>query len=254
MQGGTSAASTAGTSGFPSESKLASGSTESPTPKKPSNTRRTPNRVGRRYQLAAELITALPWLGRASRDRIAWVTRHVADAGWSATEVCAYLQQMPLGSDDTIRRPSGALARRLKGAVRLLATPAARRRCVEAMQASRAAEQQRHNRAHYENFGGDGPRTAVARREWDRAQALIRQRTTAMLPAVDETDLITTDKPGIDLESLTRAEVIDMRAAAAQDPDVIGLAIDLMGEDQARRLYTNTAVNRYLADQQTTHA
>lgn len=61
---------------------------------------------------------------------------------------------------------------------------------------------------------------------------------------------ITADTTAMALEDLTPAEVIDLRATAAKDPDVIGLAIDLMGEEKARRLYTNAAVDRFKASQE----
>ncbi|WP_234427269.1 ArsR/SmtB family transcription factor, partial [Streptomyces capuensis] len=72
MQGGTSASSPTGLTHSPSESKLASGQDDSPTPKKPKRAKRTLNRVGRRYQLARELIQQIGWLTGASVPRIAW--------------------------------------------------------------------------------------------------------------------------------------------------------------------------------------
>ncbi|MFF9632937.1 helix-turn-helix domain-containing protein, partial [Streptomyces fradiae] len=143
MQVGTSALSTTGTSTVPPESKLASGQAKSPTPKKSSRGPQALNRVGRRYQLAAQLIAQVPWLGRASRPRIAWIVRHVADAGWTALEVQAVAEATPLTAAD-VRRPSGMLAHRLKGAVELFTTVERRRTAVVAWQESRAAEQARH--------------------------------------------------------------------------------------------------------------
>ncbi|MFD3920242.1 transcriptional regulator [Streptomyces sp. NPDC058595] len=130
MQGGTRSSSPTGTPTPPSESKLASGKKHSPTPKqrKPKALRKL-NRVGRRYQLARELITLVPWMSRASVRRIAWVIRHVADAGWSADEVRAVIDQIAVS--DTVHRPSGYLARRLTGAHELWNTPARRRQLVE---------------------------------------------------------------------------------------------------------------------------
>lgn len=142
MQGGTSASSTTGTSISPSESKLASGKKPSPTPKQQKRGPRKLNRVGRRYQLAGELITLLPWMNRASVRRIAWVIRHVADAGWSVDEVRAVIDQMQIS--DTVHRPSGYLARRLTGAHDLWNTPARRKHLVDDWRDTKRATADRH--------------------------------------------------------------------------------------------------------------
>nr|WSX25630.1 helix-turn-helix domain-containing protein [Streptomyces tubercidicus] len=247
MEGGTSASSTAGTTTYPPESKLASGTSNCPTPKIPKQrTRHALNRIGRRHQLARELVAQVPWLGNANPARIAWVAREVADAGWSADEVRAYLSQFAIGDGQGMRRPSGVLARRLRGATRLLRTPQARQECVQAWRDSRQATRGEHDRAQYETFG-PGPSSPSIQR---LAQQAFRRIADAQ--RTEETVMyeITADTTAMTLEDLTRDEVIDLRAAAAKDPDVIGLAIDLMGEDKARRLYTNAAVDRYKASQE----
>lgn len=247
MQGGTSDSSTAGTSTYPPESKLASGTSDCPTPKIPQQrARRALNRVGRRHQLARELVAQVPWLGRANTARIAWVAREVADAGWSADEVRAYLDQFALGDHEGIRRPSGVLARRLRGATRILRTPQARQECVQAWRDSQQATRGEHDRAQYETFG-PGPSNASVQRLVQEAFRRIPTQQDQEAVLLEE---ITVDSPAMALEDLTREEVIDMRTAAAKDPDLIGMAIDLMGEDQARRLYTNIAVDRYVANQE----
>ncbi|MFG2532797.1 winged helix-turn-helix domain-containing protein [Streptomyces sp. NPDC048516] len=251
MQGGTSGSSSAGTSTYPPENKLASGTSDSPTPQIPKQrARRALNRVGRRYQLAQELIQTIPWLGNTNTARVAWVAREVADAGWSADETRAYLDQFALGPADGMRRPTGVLARRLKGATRILRTPQARQECLNAWRESRQATRAEHDATQYETFG-PGPSSA-------HVQELVAEafRRTQPRPATDEECIgeYSADSPIVALEDLTRDEVIDMRAAAAKDPSVIGLAIDLIGEHQARRLYTNAAVNRNQAEQETAHA
>lgn len=130
MQGGTSALSPTGTPTPPSESKLEGGKKSSPAPKQqqPKASRKL-NYVGRRYQLARELITLVPWMSRASVRRIAWVIRHVSDAGWTCDEVRAVIDQIAVTC--TVHRPSGYLARRLTGAHELWNTPARRRQLVE---------------------------------------------------------------------------------------------------------------------------
>ncbi|KFG02568.1 hypothetical protein IQ62_01225, partial [Streptomyces scabiei] len=133
MQGGTSTGSSTAGTHSPSEAKLASGSSQSPTPKSSKRGQRTLNRVGRRYQLARELIQMVPWLSRASAPRIAWIIRHAADAGWTALEVQAIAEWEPVHADDA-RRPSGLLAYRLGDRHQLFDTPAKRRTAVQAWQ------------------------------------------------------------------------------------------------------------------------
>ncbi|WP_436766119.1 helix-turn-helix domain-containing protein [Streptomyces sp. URMC 123] len=142
MGGGSCSVSSAGTPSFPPESKLASGQSDSPTPKKVKRGRRKLNAVGRRFQLAAELIRRVPWLGRASVPRIAWIVREVADAGWTAEQVIAFLDCGD--APGTVHRPSGFLAGRLAGAVALWPTEEGRERAVQAYRDSRRAEKARH--------------------------------------------------------------------------------------------------------------
>ena len=147
MQGGTSTVSTTGITRSPSESKLASGDHQSPTPKTSSSKTgpRKLNKVGRRYQLARQLITQVPWLAGASRQRIAWIIRHVADADWTALEVQAIAEMGGPLTADHVRRCSGMLAHRLKGVHQLYPTPVQRQRLVADWQESRAAEHARHD-------------------------------------------------------------------------------------------------------------
>ncbi|MFJ8858164.1 cell wall protein [Streptomyces sp. NPDC102451] len=46
------------------------------------------------------------------------------------------------------------------------------------------------------------------------------------------------------IEGLSRAEVVDLRSAAAADPGLVLAAVDVLGEDQARRLYTQRLVRQ----------
>ncbi|MFZ3492006.1 transcriptional regulator [Streptomyces sp. 5.8] len=100
------------------------------------------NEVGRRFRLAAELIRRVGWLGGCSTPRIAWIVRHVADAGWTVDEVLAWLHAR--GEANDVRRPSGLLATLLKGAESLLDTPHKRAAAVEDWRDSRAAAERRH--------------------------------------------------------------------------------------------------------------
>ncbi|MDQ0847567.1 helix-turn-helix domain-containing protein [Streptomyces sp. V1I6] len=146
MQGGTSTSSATGSTRSPSESKLASGEHQIPTPKSSSESGpRKLNRVGRRYQLAQQLLTQVPWLAGASRARLAWILRHVADAGWTVLEVQAIAEMGgPLTAGD-VRRCSGMLGHRLKGVHQLYPTPVQRQRLVAHWQESRTAERARHD-------------------------------------------------------------------------------------------------------------
>ncbi|MER8002990.1 helix-turn-helix domain-containing protein [Streptomyces sp. NPDC095613] len=245
MQGGTSAVDSAGTTHSPSESKLASGSEQSPTPKKPKRGPRKLNKIGRRYQLAAELISRVPWLDGASRSRIAWIVRHVADAGWTALEVQAVAEDgAPLTAMD-VRRASGMLAHRLKGVHELYTTTARRETAVQAWQDSRIAERARH--AGYETLDGSGPARASVQRMYREARirCLTKPLTAADLDGAVEYDCDDTNR--VDIAALSRDEVIDLRAAAESNLDLIREAIPAMGEHDARRLYTNRLVDLALA-------
>ncbi|MEV3932371.1 MULTISPECIES: cell wall protein [unclassified Streptomyces] len=48
------------------------------------------------------------------------------------------------------------------------------------------------------------------------------------------------------IEGLSRAEVVDLRSAGAADPGLVRTAVDLLGEDEARRLYTHRLVRQAL--------
>ncbi|MCX4826682.1 helix-turn-helix domain-containing protein [Streptomyces sp. NBC_01142] len=231
----TSSSSTAGDLNSPSESKLASGQHKSPSPKKP--TRRTLNATGRRYQLAAELIQQVSWLGRAAVPRIAWIVRHVADAGWSTAEVIAVVGlEAPARR---VHRPSGFLANRLKGAHLLYDTPAKRAAIVDHWRDSRHAEHDRHA----EWWEGDcrRPASRAVAREVDAAFAQL-QRPSA--PAQEDRELAVGDDGLVDLEQLTRDEVIELRAAALKDPALVRATVHACGETYARRLFTSALVDQ----------
>ncbi|MEU5053539.1 helix-turn-helix domain-containing protein [Streptomyces sp. NPDC021096] len=237
MGDSSSSASTAGTTSFPPESKLASGQSKSPTPKKSSGKaggRRKLNAVGRRFQLAGELIRQVPWMGRASVPQIAWILREVADAGWTADEVIAFLD---LGdAPERVHRPSGFLAGRLKGAVALWPTAEGRARAVQAYRDSRRAEQARH-----QEWEGDwqGPKSPAVQRLVAEAFA---PRVAA--PAIQAGEGV--GQAPLVLEELTREQVLDWRTRAAKDHQIVFDHIDEYGEPSARRLFTNAFVDQVL--------
>ncbi|MGW5851850.1 helix-turn-helix domain-containing protein [Streptomyces sp. NPDC055254] len=205
MQVGSCSSSPAATTSLPSETTdIASGKSESPTRKKSGKqARRGINTVGRRYQLAAELIREIPWLGRASTPRIAWVVRHVADAGWNAAEVQAWLHAR--GEVDTVHRASGLLATLLRGAEQIARTPEARAGLVSDWRDSRIAAARRHQEL---EAVPQGPRSQAANAEW--MPYLSARRA---LPAdYDKTAGTVVDRNVG--SGLSASEVADMRALA----------------------------------------
>jgi hypothetical protein len=238
MQGGTSSGSSAAGTYSPSESKLASGEGKSTTPKSSKRGPRKLNQVGRRYQLARELTQTVPWLQGASVPRIAWIIRHVADAGWTGLEVQAAAERLPVPERGAFR-PSGLLASRLASCHLLYTTPARRQVLVEDWQDSRRAAQDRHDDAGFTDLG-EGPKSLAARRAWDEAFNVISGRLAADMP---ETELA----PLSSIDDLTRQEVIDLRLEGMQRPEVVLDMIAALGERDARRLYTNRLVDQTLA-------
>jgi len=238
MEGGSTGTSSADRTYLPSESKLASGQGKSTARKQGKRGPRKLNKIGRRYQLAKELIQTVPWLHGASIPRIAWIIRHVADAGWTALEVQAVAEQMPLSAYG-VKRQSGFLAYRIGGAHQLWNTKDRRRTAVEAWQDSRRAEQDRHTE--FAPAGPvAGPKSPAARRAMDEAFAAIQARLAPEMPEVELSPLGSID-------DLTRQEVIDLRAEAVGNPDLVLDMIRALGERDARRLYTNRVVDQSLA-------
>jgi hypothetical protein len=235
---GSSTSSPTGTSTLPSESKLASGKASSPVPKKPPTARRkrSLNAVGRRYQLAHELITQIPWLARAATQRIAWIVRHVADAGWTTAEVIAVISQEDPAQ--RVHRPSGFLAARLRGATELYNTPERRAAIVAWWQDSRRAEQARHT-----EWDGQwqAPTSRAVARQVNAAFSQLTLRTPA---EVDARTYELGEDGLVDLQQLTRHEIIDLRAAAQKDPLLIRTTIASCGETYARRLFSNRLVDQ----------
>jgi hypothetical protein len=238
MEGGSTGTSSADRTYSPSESKLASGTGKSTARKQGKRGPRKLNKIGRRYQLAKELIQIVPWLHGASIPRIAWIVRHVADAGWTALEVQAVAEQMPLSAYG-VKRQSGFLAYRIAGAHQLWTTKDRRRTAVEAWQDSRRAEQDRH--AEFAPAGPvAGPKSPAARRAMDEAFAAIQARLAPEMPQVELSPLGSID-------DLTRQEVIDLRAEADGNPGLVLDMVRALGERDARRLYTNRVVDQALA-------
>ncbi|MFE7616832.1 winged helix-turn-helix domain-containing protein [Streptomyces sp. NPDC057496] len=254
MQVGTSAVSSAGTTSFPPENKLASGETKSPTPKKSNGKtggRRKLNLVGRRYQLARELIQELDWLRGCSVPRIAWVVRNVADAGWTVTDVKGWLHLR--GEATRVRRGSGLLAVLLAGAETVLNTPEKRAGAIErwhgAQEAARLhrieqvrAERERHD------YGWDTPADTMLKHEMEHAFGQVKdaaRRSTAPVlgpaddsPALTNSPLQISDRERNEMRAQARAQF------AAGITDLITDTVAALGRDQADLIYGKDLVRR----------
>lgn len=236
MQVGTSGLSTAGTTSFPPESKLASGQSDSPTPKKVKRGRRKLNSVGRRFQLASELIRQVPWMGRAAVPRIAWILKEVSDAGWTADQVIAFLDCGD--APGVVHRPSGFLAGRLAGAVALWPTEEGRERAVQAYRDSRRAEKARH-----QEWEGDWtpPRSESVRR-------LVAAAFTPQQPQYDLPDAHQdAGESGPDVPG--EEELKEFRAVAWQEymlgrPDQVVTTLNTLGPAGAEQIYGADLVRR----------
>ncbi|MEU3407516.1 transcriptional regulator [Streptomyces sp. NPDC006670] len=239
MGGSSRSASSAGTTSFPPESKLASGQSDSPTPKKVKRGRRKLNSVGRRFQLASELIRRVPWMGRAAVPRISWILSEVADAGWTADEVIAFLD---LGdAPERVHRPSGFLAGRLKGAVALWPHAEGRARAVQAYRDSRRAEQARHQE--WEGLW-QAPRSESVRRLV--AEAFIPRQEQPMDSRQGGVLLAETS-----IDDLAAEEVEELRATARGEfmrgeTTLITSTVDAFGRPAAERIYGADLVQRAL--------
>ncbi|MGW0785148.1 cell wall protein [Streptomyces sp. NPDC002913] len=95
--------------------------------------------------------------------------------------------------------------------------------------------------------------------------ARLRERAAREMPApghhglpnrefADAADLVREAAEGcavaahgpLTIEGLSRAEVVALRSAAAEDPGLVLAAVDVLGVDQARRLYTHGLVRQAL--------
>ncbi|MFE9334810.1 winged helix-turn-helix domain-containing protein [Streptomyces sp. NPDC006925] len=240
MGGGTGGSSSAGGTSLPPESKLASGHSKSPTPKKAKRGRRKLNAVGRRFQLASELIRRVPWMGRASVPRIAWVLKEVSDAGWTADQVIAFLDCGDVPG--IVHRPSGFLAGRLAGATALWPTEEGRQRAVQAYRDSRRAEKARH-----QEWEGawQAPRSLAACRMV--AEAFAPRAQQPLQP--DQEGEVLPAQTGIDDLCETEREDLQHRAWGEfmrGDTTLVTSTVDAFGGPAAERLYGADLVQRAL--------
>ncbi|MGW4951550.1 transcriptional regulator [Streptomyces parvulus] len=253
MQVGTSASSTAGTTSFPPESKLASGASKSPTPKKSkakAGSRRKLNAVGRRFQLAKELTQELDWLRGCSVPRIAWVARGVADAGWTVTDVKGWLHQR--GEAARVRRGSGLLAVLLAGAETVLDTPAKRADAVAQWRGAQEAARRHHIqrvRARMDRYEGDwdAPTSRAVRREVEEAFAQVKE--VANGGRRQGRNEVTDDQPAE--REPSEQELAELRAVAwgelmHGEATLISSTVAALGPVGGQRVYGKELVRRAL--------
>lgn len=234
----TLALSPTGDTRLPSEAKLGRGNPPTPTSRTSTSKTGRLNAVGRRFRLAAELIRRVGWLGRSSTPRIAWIVRHVADAGWTADEVLAWLHTR--GEADLVRRPSGLLATLLQGAETLLDTPQKRAMAVEDWRDSRAAGERRHR--------GWLPATNAP-----RSRAVRELVTTALVPR-PRTDLRpapAAPRATLDGRPLAPADTALLRETARAefmlgDSTLVRSAVRAWGSERAAEVYGEELVRRVL--------
>ncbi|WP_324604334.1 transcriptional regulator [Streptomyces anulatus] len=259
MQVGTSAVFSAGRTYSPPEDKLASGEAKSPTPKKSTKQaggRRKPNKVGRRYQLAKELVLELDWLRGCAVPRIAWVARNVADAGWTLADVRAWLHMR--GEVTRVRRGSGLLAVLLAGAETVLDTPVKRADAIEQLRGSQEAAR-RHRieqvRARSERYDGDwtGPTSYRVQQEVAAAFAKVREVATGGRAALTDHQDLVPDTESMPIRSgvqgLQDEEIVQARNDARQrlmmgDTSPITVAVETLGREEAEQLYGPALVRR----------
>ncbi|MEV7657947.1 helix-turn-helix domain-containing protein [Streptomyces anulatus] len=259
MQVGTSAISSAGGTYSPPEEKLASGEAKSPTPKmstKQAGGRRKQSKVGRRYQLAKELVQELDWLRGCAVPRVAWVARDVADAGWTVTDVRAWLHMR--GEVTKVRRGSGLLAVLLAGAETVLDTPAKRADAIEQWRGAQEAAR-RHRieqvRNRTERYDGDWAMPTSYRVQQDVATAFAKVREVATggraaLTDHQDSGPDTENLPiGSGVQDLQDDEIVQARNDARQrlmmgDTSLITVAVDTLGREEAEHLYGPALVRR----------
>ncbi|WP_331738558.1 hypothetical protein [Embleya sp. NBC_00896] len=203
--------------------------------------RRVQSRVAQRLDLARDLIHRLPWLCRADPKRISWVVREVADRGWTCENVQAWIDVSGGDVAHVVRRPSGFLAARLKGAASVWDTPTRRAQGCEAWQDMLASRRDRPREW--------APEPARSRPS-SEALRLIGEAFAPVSVRASDGDVF--DDPRLHGVGSDPAEPGDLpaslleevRAAAALDPDLVLAAHRMVGADYARRLYGDDLYDR----------
>ncbi|MEU3567039.1 helix-turn-helix domain-containing protein [Kitasatospora sp. NPDC036755] len=228
MGAGSVTSSPAAPTNNPSEGDLGNGKDQQDRPGK--RTRRKLNAVGRRHQLALELVRQVPWLSGTPVARVAWAVRHLADAGWTAHEVIAVLAQRAPAR--RVHRPVGFLTARLAGAELLYDTPAKRGAIVAWWRDSPQAAKERH--AEWQGTW-QTPRSTAVQRLFRDAWA----RATRRQPLVALDEQPTSDEHR---EACTTA----WRQYLTGRPELVTSALTLAGRGQAEQIYGRDLVERVL--------
>ncbi|MGW5115921.1 helix-turn-helix domain-containing protein [Streptomyces noursei] len=191
------------------------------------------NRVGRRHQLARELVREVGWLARTPVPRVAWVLRHLADAGWTTSEVHAWLH-LRGGTGQRVHRPSGLLATLVAGAESTLDTPAKRAAAVDDWRDARLRTRQR-------------PQQWASAWQSPRSPAVLRVLTPALSQSTRPDATLENPTP----EHLTADEVQTLRETAngefmTGETTLITAAVDAWGLPMTQRVYGAGLVARAL--------
>lgn len=233
--GGSVSSPPADRTSLPSETAVVPGTTTSapPTPRS-----RRVNRVGRRFQLAREISQQVGWLARTPLPRLAWVLRHVSDAGWSACEVQAWLHLRGAAAR-RVHRPSGLLATLIAGAETIFDTEDKRAAAVADWRDSRRAARQRH-----ENWQASwsAPRRAGVLHLVTQALAAPRHGggDTEEFPGVRTGPLELDDDELRALRDTARGEFM------AGETTLITTAVETWGLPVAQQVYGEDLVSRAL--------
>ncbi|MGP3691578.1 transcriptional regulator [Streptomyces sp. IBSNAI002] len=239
---------------LPSEKRVVPGTTHTTPPKAPAVRRGALNRVGRRFQLARELSQQVGWLARTPVPRLAWVLRHVSDAGWSACEVQAWLHLRGAAAR-RVHRPSGLLATLIAGAESGLDTADKRAAAVAGWRDSRQAARQRH-----EAWQGawQAPRDpGVLHLVTSATEALAGPRhgvatpATPAMPAMPATPATPVASAAEGPLELSDGELDALRATArgefmSGETTLITTAVETWGLRLARQVYGGDLVSRAL--------
>jgi DNA-binding transcriptional ArsR family regulator len=241
MEGGTSSAFSAGGTYSPPEKSFASGHSDSPTQTKSKRRAgRGPkkrNRFANRLHLAGQLIAEVDWLRGCDVRPIAWVSRHVADAGWSVTEIRAWIDFRGGIGNRRVLRASGLLATLLAGAHTSIDTLAKRAALVEHWRGTQEAMRRhriQHVRLQRERFDADWQAPAAASVRQDVADAF----QAAFRPSATTVPVAVPDSAADDLGAEKAAgRALVQQELLAGDPSTVVDALHALGRELTEELY-----------------
>ncbi|MEU1364817.1 cell wall protein [Streptomyces sp. NPDC005803] len=167
--------------------------------------RRSPLQVARDIAIARQVRPLVGWTQHEDVRRLAYALRPFIDRGLDARDIAAELYGLVIG-----RRPARPAA--------LIIAAVARAREMSV------------------GHGGVNPPEAFRRAVADVRESMAGEPSGGACAA---------DAEGVPcgVEGLTRAEVVQLRSAAATDPGLVLAALENLGERDTRRLYTNRLVD-----------